>query len=91
MKVEEVRPKNPPYTRLPQCSAPVPMESHWSPTWLTNHKEQMQRIGYDPNRCSRGGTVKVDGKPFCRQHAGTIAVEELIKLSRAERLEGTRG
>lgn len=86
MLAEELRPKNPPHVRMSQCQAPVPTNEHWNKSWLQKRRETAIRKGYDPEKCTRGGTVRIDGVILCRQHAGSLAVEELIKLSRAEHL-----
>lgn len=87
MRVEELRPKHPPYVRMPQCQASVPVDEHWNPSWIAKRRATAERRRYDPDKCTRGGTVRIDGVVLCRQHAGSIAIEELVKLSRAEHLE----
>jgi hypothetical protein len=87
MKVEELRPKLLVTKSSLQCEAPVPTDESWNPAWLISRRERAVRKGYDPEKCTRGATIRIDGVPLCRQHAGSIAIATLVREARAEHLE----
>lgn len=63
-----------------QCSA-VPLESYRSMFNRENHY-QKQRPQFDPKKCQRQATVRIDGVPYCRAHAGQKALQILIEDGR---------
>ena len=87
MDVKELRPRLTLTRSSLQCDVDIPMLPSWNPRWLEDHKAKLSAKGYDPNKCSRGATVKIDGRPLCRQHAGAIAIETLVLESRVEALQ----
>lgn len=52
--------------------------SCWSQSYLDRRRAKMQRAGLDYAKCPRGGTVNIDGKDYCCQHAGQIALAMLL-------------
>lgn len=46
-------------------------------TWMAYNKRVRPHM--DPERCQRGASVTVNGKPYCRPHAAAIALKETLK------------
>lgn len=78
MKAKRLRPK--PICAPPpkQCSAIIVALPSWSDWYIRRRKEQCERRGWNPDRCTRGATVSVNGKPYCASHAGEIALAYLL-------------
>lgn len=57
----------------PQCSTVIPANSHFE-AWRKDRYKKL-RPDMDPERCQRESTVKIDGKPYCSNHAGKIALK----------------
>lgn len=80
MEIEELRPK--PIVLSPppaQCQAPV---------WVYRSKWDVKKFeerDWDIKKCSNGQSVKIDGVGYCRQHAGSVAIDKLIEEGRAEK------
>lgn len=71
MTIEQLKrfPQQPVQTvQLPRCDAITSAEPGHAQQWRT------KRFG-DPVRCSRGSVVKLDGKHYCRIHAGFAVLE----------------
>lgn len=66
-----------PRVETPQCSATVPPPTHSEQWRLGRYKEL--RPHYDPTKCQRESTLSIDKKPYCRIHAGQIALEKWMK------------
>jgi len=61
----------------PQCSMVVYTAGHdaaWRERWYGQ-----RRPGADPKRCQHDSNVTIDGKPYCRRHAGALALERWLK------------
>lgn len=76
MKIKLLKPRLPVFPELPQCSARV-RPPGWAPNWRTDRYEAS---GKDPTCCQRNATVELNGKPYCRLHGGSIALDILLKL-----------
>ena len=60
---------------LHQCSTSVPVKYN-----LNRREQRTGQAGWDMDLCQRNGTVEIDGKPYCRLHAGQIALDKLLKI-----------
>ncbi|MET4238600.1 hypothetical protein [Bradyrhizobium sp. RT10b] len=61
----------------PQCSEVVYSVGHdqqWRIKWYSE-----RRPGNDPTRCQHESNIEIDGKPYCRRHAGSIALSKWIR------------
>ncbi len=63
-----------------QCGA-VPKEIYRSKFNRENYYEK-QRPHFDPKKCQRRATVRIDGVPYCKLHAGQRALQILIEDGR---------
>lgn len=61
--------------KTPQCCAVVTLPT--AQAYLVERYKRL-RPEYDPNRCQKPSTVEIDGKHYCRSHAGQIALEKWI-------------
>jgi len=77
MPISPLRIKAPKPVATPQCSAPVDPPSH-APAW---RRERYMRLrpSYDPDCCQRDSSVVIDGKTYCRLHAGGIALDRWLR------------
>jgi hypothetical protein len=78
VKAARLRPKTPPYVPLPQCCVTVPDCTHWAPWYAERRKIKLEAHGWSANCCTRSGTVEIDGKPYCGQHGGQVALAALL-------------
>lgn len=80
IKAKVIRPEP---LHTPQCSAPVEPPTH-ATMWRRDRYIRL-RPHMDPDRCQRESTIEIDGKPYCRLHAGGIALDRWLggKLSEA--------
>lgn len=70
---------SPPHTEnLPQCSAYTGDKSAWNHLSWRQRVERCMKKGSDPRLCTKGAGIEIDGKPYCRQHAGAIAIDILL-------------
>lgn len=60
----------------PQCCAEVEPPTHAN-MWRRDRYLKL-RPTFDPDRCQRESTVEIDGKPYCRLHAGGIALDRWL-------------
>ena len=73
MGIKEIRPKAVTVT-TPQCSEIVnPVHIGVWRKSRTNSKH------WDPRQCQRPASVKVNGTPLCRLHAGALVLEMWLK------------
>ncbi len=77
MPISPLRIKAPKPVATPQCSAPVDPPSH-APEW---RKERYKRLrpSYNPDCCQRDSSIVIDGKTYCRLHAGGIALDRWLR------------
>ena len=73
LKPIQVRPKR---ITTPQCCVPVDPPTH-DQEWrrrrhLKNHPQ------FDPDRCQRESTLTIGSQPYCRLHAGQLALEKWL-------------
>ncbi len=69
----------PPHTEnLGQCSAYTGDQSGLNSPFWRNRVERCMKMGFDPRLCTRGAGIEIDGKPYCRLHAGAIAIDILL-------------
>lgn len=57
----------------PQCSIVVDDPSHWK-GWRSQRYERL-RPQFDPKLCQHESSFKIDGKYYCRAHAGQITLK----------------
>lgn len=57
----------------PQCCVPVAPPTR--ATMWRRERYKTLRPSFDPDRCQRESVVSVNGKHYCRIHAGVIALE----------------
>ena len=62
---------------LPQCSV-VNGSNAYNAAYLKRRAERLVERGYDPTRCSAQGSVEIDGRPYCKRHAGIVALNILL-------------
>lgn len=81
MKAEILKPQyvRPEPVRTPQCEVEVQ-----GPSWLGNTEWRKQRYSklrpqFDPKKCQHESVFKLDGKHFCKSHAGIYALEKWMK------------
>lgn len=83
-KIVELRPKVPMPPLVEQCQASPDVTS----TRLTEWRQQRYREmhpGFDPMKCQRHATIKIDGKNYCRPHAGQLALQILLDQQKGKR------
>ncbi|WP_316397326.1 hypothetical protein [Bradyrhizobium sp. 33ap4] len=61
----------------PQCCAPV--EPPTKATMWRRDRYLKLRPSFNPDACQRESTVEIDGKPYCRLHAGGLALDKWLK------------
>lgn len=85
--IGEIKPKviKPEPLHTPQCTMPVDPPTH-ATMWRRDRYKRL-RPSFDPDRCQRESTIEIDGKPYCRLHAGGLALERWL---RGELLEPAR-
>lgn len=59
-------PKTYPYTMGPRCTKRV-------------RSTGTDFYGRDPHKCARAARFKVNGRKYCTQHAGELALKHLLK------------
>ncbi len=55
-------------------------------TKLYLSSRQTKKDHDDPGKCQRWAFYFVDGKPFCKQHAGEMAISHIQKENRGVRI-----
>lgn len=70
LKAISIKPER---TVTPQCTAVIPADTRFE-QWRKERYRQL-RPAMDPDRCQRESVVELDGKPYCRLHAGGIALQ----------------
>lgn len=61
----------------PQCSVLID-EVERGKQWRLDRYKQL-RPTFDPLKCQRESTVKIDGTHYCSTHAGKIALKKWLK------------
>jgi hypothetical protein len=74
IKIKVIRPEP---VHTPQCCMKVDPPTHAN-MWRRDRYKTL-RPTFDPDLCQRESTVRIDGKPYCRIHAGGIALDRWIK------------
>ncbi len=74
-KIKVLKPLVPKPDATPQCCVKV------DPPWRNSswRKERYGGEENDYNRCQRNSTVQIDGKYYCRLHAGQVALSILLE------------
>lgn len=64
----------------PQCCIPVTFTRyHMIPGgFYDRRKKEMEAVGFDPCKCKRPSTLEIQGKNYCAQHGGAVAVRILL-------------
>lgn len=75
MTVKRLRPEPAERPKI-QCSAPFHKEK-WSKDYVARRHKKKTEIGQDPDKCGNWASHVIGGRPFCRSHAGGIALEIL--------------
>lgn len=60
----------------PQCSAVIPADSRFE-QWRKGRYSRL-RPHMNAECCQRESIVQIDGKPYCRLHAGGMALEKWL-------------
>ena len=78
--LRDPRPKPVPQQQLPRCESPLT-------SILTPHMAEWreQRYGKRSKLCRRISAYEIDGKQYCRMHAGEIALDMWSRGELAER------
>lgn len=71
LKPHVIKPKR---VETPQCCVPVDPPTH-AQHWRRDRYKKL-RPHFDPDQCQRESTMMIDGKPYCRIHAGQLALEK---------------
>lgn len=61
----------------PQCSAVIPADTRFE-EWRKGRYQRL-RPHLDHTRCQRESVVQIEGKPYCRLHAGGLALDRWLK------------
>jgi hypothetical protein len=61
----------------PQCCVPVAPPTH-AEMWRRDRYKKL-RPKFDADRCQRESILKIDGKCYCRIHAGQLALDLWMK------------
>lgn len=79
MTIDVLKPKiiKPERVETPQCCAEVDPPTKAS-MWRRDRYKKL-RPHFDPDRCQRESTVEIDGKAYCRGHAGGMALDRWLK------------
>jgi len=80
MSVRILHKARPPRHNLPQCSAPVEFYGHPLKIYAKRRAKRCKENGDDPKCCSKRATVEIDGKAYCNQHGGPVAIGKLMAL-----------
>lgn len=77
--IKFMRPDPEDYHPLPQCEHSVIITRHEAVTgW---RRKRYGERGTVVNKCQRSASVEIDGKHYCRPHAGQIALKILAGQS----------
>ncbi|MER9176202.1 hypothetical protein NKH72_21740 [Mesorhizobium sp. M0955] len=78
MTVSVLKPKiiKPERVVTPQCCAEVEPPTH-ATMWRRDRYKKL-RPQFDPDRCQRESTLDIEGKPYCRIHAGQLALDRWL-------------
>lgn len=78
MSVTVLKPRvvKPEPVSTPQCCVKVKPPTH-APMWRRNRYESL-RPSFDASLCQRESVVEIDGKHYCRIHAGQRALEKWV-------------
>lgn len=61
----------------PQCCVPVDPPTH-AEHWRRERYKKL-RPHFDPDHCQRESSFQIDGKFYCRIHAGQLSLERWLK------------
>lgn len=76
--IAEIKPKviKPDPAHTPQCCMPVEPPTHAN-MWRRDRYKRL-RPTFDPDKCQRESTIEIDGQPYCRLHAGGVALDRWL-------------
>lgn len=76
--ISQIKPKiiKPDPIITPQCSAAVDPPTKAS-MWRRDRYKKL-RPTFDPDRCQRESSIEINGKPYCRIHAGGLALDKWL-------------
>lgn len=75
--VLDLNPKPDPQAKV-QCSEPYDAEND-NAHYVRHREEKCRRHGKSPDFCFKTATYSVDGKPFCKVHAGIRLIDMATK------------
>ena len=79
MNISRVRPRLPLQpSNMTQCCVPMVDSKEWAEHYLRRRRAKCDRLGWDYNACGRGASVVIDGKPYCGQHGGQLALAHAL-------------
>jgi hypothetical protein len=85
--VEDVRPEVfVPVRARQQCCVPVAI-STYGRAYISQRKANYERRGWDWANCGHTSSFIIDGKPYCKLHAGHRALEILIEDTGADKFK----
>jgi len=67
----------------PQCITVIPADTRFE-EWRKGRYQKL-RSHLDASRCQRESVVTIDGKPYCRLHAGGVALDKWLAGELVER------
>jgi hypothetical protein len=79
MRVEQLKPPptRQPRRETPQCEA-LPWANSREDGWRKKHYGA-KRPDMDPTRCQRESSLRIDGKYYCRLHAGQVVLKHYLE------------
>lgn len=83
MTIKKLRhiPSDPPpaIPKTPRCEAVVSKNNTFEADWRVNRYGDRHETGEDPMRCIRPSVVELDGKNYCRLHAGHLCLDMYLQ------------
>lgn len=80
-----------PRVETPQCCAQVHESDNNRYRQWRLERYQKLRPSFDPLKCQRESVVMIDGKAYCRTHAGALALKKWLNGELVTHEEAARG
>lgn len=78
--MKRIKPIKPKPVQTPQCCVDFD-PSCYGPGYNERRAEKCERLGWDVNKCGKPSTYEINGKFYCTQHAGQLALRMLMEES----------
>jgi hypothetical protein len=75
---ERLRPRPPHRVDTGQCCVPMVDSKAWATHYLERRRRRAAALGWNYEQCTRGASVEIDGKLYCGQHGGQMALAILL-------------